>query len=77
MQKRISKTREALLFLLKKEANTFYLEWGDAFIYLAVSDQRPVVQSIVSLTSLLAVKMLIVVVSTSSNPQVILLKKCE
>ena len=36
-----------------------------------------VVQSIVSLTSLLVVKMLIVLVSTISNSQVFLLKKCE
>ena len=35
----------------------------------------PVVQSIVSLTSLLVVKMLIVLVSTISNLQVFLLKK--
>ena len=37
----------------------------------------PVVQSIVSLTSLLEVKMLTVLVSTISNLQVFLLKKCE
>ena len=37
----------------------------------------PVVQSIVSLTSLLVVKMLTALVSTVSNPQVFLLKKCE
>ena len=37
----------------------------------------PVVQSIVSLTSLLGVKMLTVPVSTISNSQVFLLKKCE
>ena len=36
-----------------------------------------VVQSIVSLTSLLVVKMLTVLVSTVSNSQVFLLKKCE
>ena len=40
-------------------------------------NQDPVVQSIVSLTSSLVVKMLIVLVSTISNSQVILLKKCE
>ena len=39
--------------------------------------QGPVVQSIVSLTSSLAVKMLTVLVSTLSNLQVCLLKKCE
>ena len=36
--------------------------------------QAPVVQSIVSLTSSLVVKMLTVLVSTISNPQVFLLK---
>ena len=39
--------------------------------------QGPVVQSIVSLTSLLVVKILTVLVSTISNSQVFLLKKCE
>ena len=38
-------------------------------------DQGPVVQSIVSLTSSLVVKMLTVLVSTISNSQVFLLKK--
>ena len=37
----------------------------------------PVVQSIFSLTSSLVVKMLTVLVSTVSNSQVFLLKKCE
>ena len=37
----------------------------------------PVVQSTVSLMSSLVVKMLIVLVSTVSNSQVFLLKKCE
>ena len=37
----------------------------------------PVVQSIVSLTSSLVVKILTVLVSTISNSQVFLLKKCE
>ena len=37
----------------------------------------PVVQSIVSLTSSLVVKMLNVLVSTISNSQVFLLQKCE
>ena len=37
----------------------------------------PVVQSIVSLTSSLAVKLLSALVSTISNSQVFLLKKCE
>ena len=39
--------------------------------------QGPVVQSIVSLTNLLVVKMLTVLVSTISNSQVFLLKICE
>ena len=39
--------------------------------------QGPIVQSIVSLTSLLVVKMLTVLVSTISKSQVFLLKKCE
>ena len=37
----------------------------------------PVVQSIVSLTSLLVVKILTILISTISNVQVFLLKKCE
>ena len=37
----------------------------------------PVVQSMVSLTSSLLVKMLTVLVSTISNSKVFLLKKCE
>ena len=37
----------------------------------------PVIQSIVSLTSSLVVKMLAVLVSKISNSQVFLLKKCE
>ena len=40
-------------------------------------DQGPVVQSTVSLTSSLVIKMLAVLVSTISNSQVFLLKKCE
>ena len=40
-------------------------------------DQGPVVQSIVSLMSLLVVKMLTALVSTVSNSQLFLLKKCE
>ena len=39
--------------------------------------QGPVVQSVVSLTSSLVVKMLTVLVSTISNSHVFLLKKCE
>ena len=41
------------------------------------SIQGPVVQSLVSLTSLLVDKLLTVLVSTISNSQVFLLKKCE
>ena len=40
-------------------------------------DLSPVVQSIVSLTSLLVVKMLAVLVSAISNSQLFLLKKFE
>ena len=47
-------------------------EGTDKSLYLG-----PVVQSIVSLTSLLGVKMLTVPVSTISNSQVFLLKKCK
>ena len=50
---------------------------GVAFVPVKSSIQGPVVQSIVSLTSLLVVKMLIVLVSTIANSQVFLLKKCE
>ena len=39
--------------------------------------QDPVLQNIVNLMSLLVVKMLTVLVSTISNSQVFLLKKCE
>ena len=39
------------------------------------NDQAPVVQSVVSLTSSLVVKLLTVLVSTISNSQVFLLKK--
>ena len=42
-----------------------------------VQVQGPVVQSVVSLTSSLVVKILTVLVSTISNSQVFLLKKCE
>ena len=42
-----------------------------------IIDLGPVVQSVVSLTSLLVVKMLTVLVSTIYNSQVFLLKKCE
>ena len=42
-----------------------------------IDEQGPVVQSVVSLTSSLVVKMLTVQVSTISNAQVFLLKKCE
>ena len=41
------------------------------------NDQGPVDQSIVSLMSLLVVKMLTALVSTVSNSQLFLLKKCE
>ena len=53
---------------------------GDLFsktVIPASSFQGPVDQSIVSLTSSLVVKMLTVLVSTMSNSQEFLLKKCE
>ena len=46
-------------------------------LVIKVGSPRPVVQSVVSLTSSLVVKMLTVLVSTISNSQVFLLKKCE
>ena len=49
--------------------------WWNIYHEYAVPD--PVVQSIVSLTSLLQVKMLNVLVSTLPYSQVLLLKKCE
>ena len=42
-----------------------------------IRHQGQVVQSFISLTSLLVIKMLTVLVSTISNLQVFLLKKCE
>ena len=45
------------------------------FMFTRKTDQGPVVQSIISLTSSLVVKMLIVLVSALSNSQVFLLKK--
>ena len=42
-----------------------------------LTDLGPVVQSIISLMSSLVVKVLTVLVSTISNSQVFLLKKCE
>ena len=46
-------------------------------INVSIAIQGPAVQSIVSLMSLLVVKMLTVLVSTISNSQLFLLKKCE
>ena len=48
----------------------------EVLLYLDYNDLGPVVQSIFCITSLLVVKMLIVLVSTISNAQVFLLKKC-
>ena len=44
---------------------------------VANQDKGPVIQSIVSLTSSLVLKILTILVSTISNSQVFLLKKCE
>ena len=52
-------------------------ECGSAWTSSDYSDQGPVVQSVVSLTSPLVVKMITALVSTISNSQVFLLKKCE
>ena len=46
-------------------------------IVISLHSQGPVVQSIISLISSLVAKMLTVLVSTISNSQVFLLKKCE
>ena len=48
---------------------------SDVISYLGIADLGPLVQSIVSLTSLLVIKMLSVLVSTISISQVCLLKK--
>ena len=65
-------------FLKESQGNIF---WGmlisaDNFLVWMIY-QGPVVQSIVSLTSSLVVKMLTVLVSKISDLQVFLLKKCE
>ena len=52
--------------ILHKMSNYFLVE---------INETGPVVQSIISLTSLLRVKMLTVLVSTISNSQAFLLKK--
>ena len=49
----------------------------DQTAFCNISNLDPVVQSIVSLMSSLVVKMLTVPVSTISNSQIFLLKKCE
>ena len=57
----------------------FYRVWPgyDSVCTHDVHELGSVVQSIVSLTNSLVVKMLTVLVSTISNSQVFLLKKCE
>ena len=50
---------------------------SDIGLHSLLIGQGSVVQTIVSLTSSLVVKMLIVLVSKISNSQVFLLKKCE
>ena len=49
----------------------------DIYVETDVKHLGPVVQSIITLTSSLVVKMLTVPVSKISNSQVFLLKKCE
>ena len=52
-------------------------KYGSLITVITASFQGPVVQSVVSLTSLFVVKILTVLVSTISNSQVFLLKKCK
>ena len=54
---------------------SFQASYGTSGLY--ASGLGPVVQSIVSLTSSLRIKILTVLVSTISNSQVFLLNKCE
>ena len=51
--------------------------YSDPLTALVLFVQGPVVQSIVSVTSLLVVKMLTILGRTLSNSQIFLLKKCE
>ena len=61
--------------LEKKNILTHLLHVSRAISLSHVGNQGPVVQSVVSLTSSLVVKLLTVLVSTISNSQVFLLKK--
>ena len=54
-----------------------FIKWAVWSKLFAIPPLGPVVQSVVSLTSSLVVKMLTVLVSTISNSHVFLLKKCE
>ena len=56
---------------------TKYCKVPDQTSLSLLTNLGPVDQSIVSLTSALVVKMLTVLLSTISNSQVFLLKKCE
>ena len=63
-----------------KQTITILLAWKSLVIiifYQSKTYLSPVVQSVVSLTYSLVVKMLTVVESTISNSQIFLLKKCE
>ena len=74
-----------MLFVLCKESESFSVFFFPvcclSVVYgltlLRKKNLGPVVQSIVSLTSSFAVIMLTLLVSTISNSQVFLLKKCE
>ena len=59
-------------------SNVLFISLFIYFLLLYIRETPgPVVQSIVSLMSLLVVKMLTALVSTIPNSQVFLLKKCE
>ena len=57
-------------------AEVFHRKYGHSMLIMAVDsiNQGPVVQSIISLTSSLVVKILTVLVNTKSNSQIFLLK---
>ena len=75
-REKLKKWKEQKVLSVKKEQKPA----SEKKMWVSVEDNNnvtPVVQSIVSLTSSLVVKMLTVLVSTISNSQVFLLKKCE
>ena len=67
-----------VLCILHMFEGTFSLDRHSMIMNSALKmHQGPVVQSIISLTSLLVVKMLTVLIRTISNSQEFLLKKCQ